>query len=284
MVTDSQSLPACRPESGARPEPSHASNRRQGEPPRRAGERGVHALRRARRRQHRRQRHREGRRRRAGHVLPLLRLQGRGRARGRRADRRRDARRHRGRGERVGHAPPSTSCSCLRDVLVRFDEDPAAVALADFIHRPENRALHDRLAENLTPGLVVVVESIVAQGVAEGVFDVPDTRAAAWFVLGGLQSVELSGTPAAQMPAAIEAATELALRALGYRGARRHERRHRHRHAARSRSATATCSPSTAWTSTSAAARSTASSAATAPGRRRPSACCWASSGRARAR
>ena len=104
----------------------------------------------------------------------------------------------------------------LRDVLVSFDENPTAVALADFIHRPENRALHDRLAEHLTPALIPIVEAIVAQGVAECVFEVPDTHAAAWFVLGGLQSVELSGTPVAQMPAAIEAATELALRALGY--------------------------------------------------------------------
>jgi len=106
----------------------------------------------------------------------------------------------------------------LRDVLMNFDQGSAALALADFIHTPENRALHDRLAEHLTPGLVPLVESIVAQGVAENSFDVPDTRAAAWFVLGGLQSVELSGIAAAQMPAAIEAATELAMRALGYTG------------------------------------------------------------------
>jgi AcrR family transcriptional regulator len=105
----------------------------------------------------------------------------------------------------------------LRDVLVSFDEDPAATALADFIHRPENRPLHDRLAEQLTPALIPLVESIIADGVAEGVFEVSDTRAAAWFVLGGLQSVELSGTPTAEMPPAIEAATELALRALAYR-------------------------------------------------------------------
>jgi AcrR family transcriptional regulator len=107
----------------------------------------------------------------------------------------------------------------LRDVLMSFDDEPAAVELADVLHRPENRALHDRLAEHLTPRLVPLVEAIVAQGVAEGAFDVPDTRAAAWFVLGGLQSAELAGTPVAQMPAAIESVTGLALRALGYREA-----------------------------------------------------------------
>ena len=103
----------------------------------------------------------------------------------------------------------------LRDVLSSFDEDATVVELADFIHRPENRMLHDRLAEHLTPGLIPLVESIVVQGVSEGSFDVPDTHAAAWFVLGGLQSAELSGTPVAELPAAIEAATALALRALG---------------------------------------------------------------------
>jgi AcrR family transcriptional regulator len=105
----------------------------------------------------------------------------------------------------------------LRDALMRFEEDPTAVQMADFIHRRENRALHDRLAEHLIPALIPLVDSIVAQGVAEGVFDVPDTRTAAWFVLGGLQSAELSDTPIAEMPAAIDATTKLALRALGYK-------------------------------------------------------------------
>lgn len=107
----------------------------------------------------------------------------------------------------------------LRDVFMRFDEEPAVVSLADFIHRAENRPIHDRLAENLTPMLIPLVEDIVTQGIGEGVFEVPDARTAAWFVLGGLQSAELSGTPVEEMPAAIEAATTMALRALGYREA-----------------------------------------------------------------
>ena len=105
----------------------------------------------------------------------------------------------------------------LHDVLMAFDEEASAVQLADFLHRPENRPLHDRMAEQFTPALIPLVEGIVAQGVGEGSFDVPDVRAAAWFVLGGLQSAELSGTPVAEMPAAIEAATRLALRALGHK-------------------------------------------------------------------
>ena len=104
----------------------------------------------------------------------------------------------------------------LRDVLMAFDVDPTAVELADFMHRPENRALHDRMAEHFVPALIPLMESIVIQGVSEGVFNVRDSRAAAWFVLGGLQSAELSGTPVAEMPAAILAVTGFALRALGY--------------------------------------------------------------------
>jgi len=104
----------------------------------------------------------------------------------------------------------------LRDALRGFEHDPSAVELADFLHRAENKALHDRLTERLAERLVVIVEDIVAQGVAEGVFSVSDTHVAAWFVLGGLQSIETSHTAASEMPAAIETVTALALRALGY--------------------------------------------------------------------
>jgi len=104
----------------------------------------------------------------------------------------------------------------LGDMLSSFERDPGADELIDLLHHADNRALHDRLAENLVPRLIPLVEAIVEQGVAEGSFHVDDTRAASWFVLGGLQSAELAGTPAAEMPAALAVATRLALRALGY--------------------------------------------------------------------
>jgi len=118
--------------------------------------------------------------------------------------------------------PDATAVEKLRalsEVFESFESGPATTGLTDFMHRPENRAIHDRMAEQFTPALMPFVRAIVEQGIAEGTFDVPNVDAAAWFVLGGLQSAELSGIPAAQMPAALEAATELALRALGYRGA-----------------------------------------------------------------
>ena len=121
--------------------------------------------------------------------------------------------------ERAATSPDSTAVERLLglgDLLSSFERDPGANELVDLLHHPQNRALHDRLAEHLVPRLLPLVEGIVAQGVAEGSFDVPDTRTAAWFVLGGLHGAELAGTPAAEMPAALAASTALALRALGY--------------------------------------------------------------------
>ena len=60
------------------------------------------------------------------------------------------------------------------------------------------------------------MKRIVEQGVAEGTFSVPDVHAAAWFVLGGLRSVELSQVPRAELETALETVTTLCLRALGY--------------------------------------------------------------------
>ena len=105
-------------------------------------------------------------------------------------------------------------------VLSEAGAEPGAADLVDLMHRPENRLLHDRLAEDITRRLVPQLEAVVEQGIAEGVFSVEDGRAAAWFVLAGLQSVELSGTPIGEMPAALAKATGFALRALGYVGTR----------------------------------------------------------------
>lgn len=104
------------------------------------------------------------------------------------------------------------------EALGSFEDAPGVAEVAEVLHRPENRLLHDRLEEQLTPRMVPLVEAIVVRGKEAGVFDVPDAGAAAWFVLGGLRGAELAGTPTAEMPAAMRAATRLALRALGYRG------------------------------------------------------------------
>jgi AcrR family transcriptional regulator len=116
-------------------------------------------------------------------------------------------------------AQPGTAVGkllALRDVFREATDVDAAADLFEIMHRPGSRVMHDRLTEHLTPRLAAIVERIIAQGVAEGAFAVPDMHTAAWFVLGGLRSAELSGVTLAELPAALAAVTELALRALGY--------------------------------------------------------------------
>lgn len=105
----------------------------------------------------------------------------------------------------------------LGSALEAAESEPSARELGAILHRPENRLLHDRMAEGLRPRLLAILDSIVRQGIEEKVFSVPDPRAAAWFVLGGLQSVELSATPQEAMPAALDQAIGFALRALGFK-------------------------------------------------------------------
>jgi AcrR family transcriptional regulator len=126
--------------------------------------------------------------------------------------------------EGIAQAVAAPDRSAVEKLLALRDafSDAAAIAgaseLVEILHRPGNHAIHDRLTEHLTPRLGSLVESIVEQGVAECAFAVPDVHAAAWFVLGGLRSAELSGVSLAELPAALAKATELALRALGYTG------------------------------------------------------------------
>jgi AcrR family transcriptional regulator len=94
--------------------------------------------------------------------------------------------------------------------------DEGSSELAELMHRPENLSLHHRLEERIVPRLLPLMEGIVARGVEEGAFRVGDTKAAAWFVLGGLRGAELAGTPPQRMPGALAAGLELALRALGH--------------------------------------------------------------------
>jgi len=122
--------------------------------------------------------------------------------------------------DRLLASPGASAVERLRSLGPVFgaaESDPAARELIEILHRPENRLLHDRMAERLTPRLLAIMDSIIRQGLEEGTFSVPDARAAAWFVLGGLQSVELSGTPHDEVPAAIDQSIKFALLALGFK-------------------------------------------------------------------
>jgi len=104
----------------------------------------------------------------------------------------------------------------LRDALLVTAEDPTAREIAGAYHGPENREVHDQMAERISLRLAPLVEEIVKQGVAEGVFVADNPRVAAWFVLGGLHAFERGFTDLAGQRAVAAAAMECALRTLGH--------------------------------------------------------------------
>ncbi|MEJ2184471.1 MAG: TetR/AcrR family transcriptional regulator [Gemmatimonadota bacterium] len=104
------------------------------------------------------------------------------------------------------------------DAVIGLARDPASWELAEVYHRPENRAVHDRMAQRLLPRLLPLVEGIVEQGVAEGVFVAGDPQVAAWFILGGLHGLELGFPDRERMAGGLAEAMDCAFRALGHGG------------------------------------------------------------------
>jgi len=67
--------------------------------------------------------------------------------------------------------------------------EPKEREIIEVFHRPENRAIHDRLAARILARLIPTVESIVSDGIAEGHFAPQDSRLAAGFVLATFTSL-----------------------------------------------------------------------------------------------
>jgi AcrR family transcriptional regulator len=106
----------------------------------------------------------------------------------------------------------------LRDAVLPITSDARGWELAEICHRPENRAIHDHMAERFLPRLVPFVETIIRQGMTEGVFTSENPRVSAWFVLGGLHALEIAFTDRDEITTAIFDASNCALRALGHAG------------------------------------------------------------------
>jgi len=88
--------------------------------------------------------------------------------------------------------------------------------LAEIYHRPENREVHNRMAERVMPRLAPIVENIIRQGVDEGVFVAEDPNMAARYILGGMSVVETAITDRRDLTGLINTALAYALRSLGY--------------------------------------------------------------------
>ena len=96
--------------------------------------------------------------------------------------------------------------------------EPHERDLIDVFHLPENRAIHDRLAERILERLIPTVESIISDGIAQGEFAHQDPHLAGGFVLATFTSLhDLVGSGADLEHVASEL-NAFILRGLGHRG------------------------------------------------------------------
>jgi len=89
--------------------------------------------------------------------------------------------------------PAIDKMTAVREALVGLSTlgSSSAGDLVAHYHGPEHRDVHDRLAHEVNRQLVPVMAGIIAQGMAEGIFDVPDPTAAAAFALSAAEGLDL---------------------------------------------------------------------------------------------
>jgi AcrR family transcriptional regulator len=108
----------------------------------------------------------------------------------------------------------------MATALLEINDEPYEVELMSIFHRPDNLAFHDSVNRSIGPRLVPHLARIIEQGVAEGVFVAEDPARTAWFILGGLQGLEMGFTGTDETREAIEQLKAFVLRGLGYTGGR----------------------------------------------------------------
>lgn len=102
--------------------------------------------------------------------------------------------------------------------LQEVGREPHERDLVEVFHRPENRALHDRISEHLVTRLTPSLTTIIADGVATRLFDPQDPRLAAAFVLATFTSLHHVVSYPDQLPATIAQLDRFILRGLGFAG------------------------------------------------------------------
>src|SRR5262249_28373550 len=84
--------------------------------------------------------------------------------------------------------------------LAEVGTQPYERELIEVFHRPENRAVHDRVSACIVTRLLPTLTAIIADGVAARFFRSQDPRMAASFVLGSFTSLHDVVHDAADMP------------------------------------------------------------------------------------
>ena len=106
----------------------------------------------------------------------------------------------------------------LDRALTQVDRQAFERDLIEIIHRPENRAVHDRMTEQAMFRLRPTLAHVIADGIAAGQFRPQDPRLAAAFALGTFNQLHDVVENPDDMPSAVAALHTFVLRGLGHSG------------------------------------------------------------------
>jgi AcrR family transcriptional regulator len=106
----------------------------------------------------------------------------------------------------------------LAKALTELAHQPGARELSLTVHQAGNLAIHRRMEEKAAKFLIPILEKIIAEGIASGVFHIDNPYLSARWVAGAFLGLDYAFGDAAEIDAAITHLSGFILRGLGYRG------------------------------------------------------------------
>ncbi len=114
--------------------------------------------------------------------------------------------------------PPVERVLSLGAAVSQVGREPYERELVEAFHRPENRAVHDRVGEHVFARIAPPLASVIADGIASGSFAAQDSERAARYVLACFNVLHEVIADPAQVPVAMAELNAFVLRALGADG------------------------------------------------------------------
>jgi AcrR family transcriptional regulator len=116
----------------------------------------------------------------------------------------------------VSSAPAPDRIRALSRSINLVGREPYELELAEVLHRPENRTVHDRIGDRILDRLAPSLSRVIADGIAAGDFVPQDPDRAARYTLSCLDALHDVVTSAEDLEAATEELDAFVLRGLGW--------------------------------------------------------------------
>lgn len=113
-------------------------------------------------------------------------------------------------------APAPERVRALSRAINLVGREPYELELVEVLHRPENRAVHDRIGDRIFDHLAPLLGRVIADGIAEGDFVAQDPDRAARYALSCLDALHDVVSSAADVPVVTEELDAFVLRGLGW--------------------------------------------------------------------